>query len=244
MANDDVTESSAAENEKMETRMIEGRDYFFLFPDGDVGCVSFRNASFEKKLLEWGNFFLTRAEAEAARERVRAALKGESGGATAESAGTQLALQDAAEAEARTREERDKLREEVAELRGKIERLRNDLAYWRGDAEGQKQLADAMAKELDEVNENWGKRKRELEQLSRENAELAAKNVELREEAEWWRREAKKQELFADTLAKKNAWLTAKVAVADWRGGSGGNAASPLEGSGENEVPFPPVNEI
>ena len=181
--------AAGTENGKMETRMIEGRDYFFLFPDGDVGCVSFRNASFEKKLLEWGNFFLTRAEAEAARERVRAALKGESGGATAESAGTQLALQD---------------------------------------AEGQKQLADAMAKELDEVNENWGKRKRELERLSRENAELAAKNVDLREEAEWWRREAKKQEGYADALAKKNAWLTAKVAVADWRGGSGGNAASPL----------------
>lgn len=96
-----------------------------------------------------------------------------------ESAGTQLALQDAAEAEARTREERDKLREEVAELRGA-------------------------------------------------NAELAAKNVDLREEAEWWRREAKKQEGYADALAKKNAWLTAKVAVADWRGGSGGNAEASL----------------
>lgn len=155
-------------------------------------------------------------------------LKGESGGASAESTATQLALQDAEQAEARTREERDKLREEVAELRMKIERLRNDVAYWRGDAEGQKQFADAMAKELDEVNENWGKRKRELEQLSRANAELAAKNVELQEEAEWWRREAKKQEGYADALAKKNAWLTAKVAVADWRGGSGGNDAAPL----------------
>lgn len=96
-----------------------------------------------------------------------------------ESAGTQLALQDAEEALARTREERDKLRGEVAEL-------------------------------------------------SRANAELAAKNVDLREEAEWWRREAKKQEGYADALAKKNAWLTAKVAVADWRGGSGGNAEASL----------------
>lgn len=102
------------------------------------------------------------------REEELKALKGESGVASAESAATQLALQDAAEAEARTREERDKLR-------------------------------------------------REVERLSRANAELAAKNVELREEAEWWRREAKKQEGYADTLAKKNAWLTAKVAVADWK---------------------------
>ena len=178
MANDDVTESAATENEKMETRMIEGRDYFFLFPDGDVGCVSFRNASFEKKLLEWGNFFLTRAEAEAARERVRAALKGESGGATAESAATQLALQAAEQAEARTREERDKLREERDKLRGEVARLTCSKAALAARNLELQDATQAMAR----TREERDKLRREVAELSRENAELAASNVELREQ--------------------------------------------------------------
>ena len=64
-----------------------------------------------------------------------------------ESAGTQLALQGAEEALARTREERDALRRKVAELREEIEHLRNDVAWWRGEAKGQELLADALAKE-------------------------------------------------------------------------------------------------
>lgn len=119
----------------------------------------------------------------------RAALKDESCGASAEIEETQLVPQDAEEALARTREERDTLWSEL----------------------------DSMAKALYEAHAFLGKRKRELEKLSAANAELAAQNVELRTKIEhlrndvaYWRGESKAQEQLVDVLAKENELLTAK----------------------------------
>lgn len=121
--------------------------------------------------------------------RRRDTLKGESGGANAESTATHLEPWSAEKALSRALNERDELRA----------------------------LRDAMEKALYEAHEFLGKRKRELEQLSAANAELAAQNVELRTKIEhlrndvaYWRGESKAQEQLVDVLAKENELLTAK----------------------------------
>lgn len=55
-----------------------GDEYFCVCSSGEVGEVYFDDVNFttDKKYIDFGNYFRTREEAEAARERVRAALKG------------------------------------------------------------------------------------------------------------------------------------------------------------------------
>lgn len=55
-----------------------GDEYFCVCSSGEVGEVYFDDVNFitDKKYIDFGNYFRTREEAEAARERVRSALKG------------------------------------------------------------------------------------------------------------------------------------------------------------------------
>ena len=84
-----------------------------------------------------------------------------------ESAATQLALQDAAEAEARTREERDALRREVAELREEIRELEHEkhCETLRAEAlavsrDKWKASSEAMAEALAAMKERTGRTER------------------------------------------------------------------------------------
>ena len=54
-----------------------GDCYYILDEYGDVNIVNFIDSSMDASRINFGNCFQTRKEAEAARERVRAALKGE-----------------------------------------------------------------------------------------------------------------------------------------------------------------------
>lgn len=54
-----------------------GEQYFCIYGSGNVIGVNFHNETIDNDHVSFGNCFRTREEAEAARERVRAALKGE-----------------------------------------------------------------------------------------------------------------------------------------------------------------------
>ena len=54
-----------------------GDKYFFISSTGVIHDVKYDNISLDNCLREFGNFFRTREEAEAAGERVRKALKGD-----------------------------------------------------------------------------------------------------------------------------------------------------------------------
>ena len=54
-----------------------GDCYYILDEYGDVNIVNFIDSIMDASRIKFGNYFQTRKEAEAARERVRAALRGE-----------------------------------------------------------------------------------------------------------------------------------------------------------------------
>ena len=53
----------------------EGNEYFYITVEGEVECFTFRDTHYEHKMRVFGNLFRTEAEAEAAIERVKQALK-------------------------------------------------------------------------------------------------------------------------------------------------------------------------
>ena len=55
----------------------QGEVYFYIFSDGKIVDVEWTNDLADGKRINFGNCFKTRAEAEAARERVIKALKGD-----------------------------------------------------------------------------------------------------------------------------------------------------------------------
>lgn len=152
-------------------------------------------------------------------------LKGESGGATAESTATQLALQDAEQAEARTREERDKLREEVE----KLSRANAELA--------------AKNVELRDAAEAEARTREERDKLHRWVADLRCKVAELNEKIRDLEHEKHCEALRAEALAvSRDKWKASSEAMAEalaavkerterterTEGGSGGNAEASL----------------
>lgn len=53
----------------------KGDKYFYITVEGEVECFTFRDTHYEHKMRVFGNLFRTEAEAEAALERVKQALK-------------------------------------------------------------------------------------------------------------------------------------------------------------------------
>ena len=54
-----------------------GDTYYYLTRNGEVSSETYRNEEFDNKLKDYGNFFVSRAEAEEAGKRVREALRDE-----------------------------------------------------------------------------------------------------------------------------------------------------------------------
>ena len=54
----------------------DGDKYFYILSTGFISCTSFDNPPIDDARREFGNFFRTREESEAALERVKKALKG------------------------------------------------------------------------------------------------------------------------------------------------------------------------
>lgn len=71
-----ISEYNSTDGKGCEPRWPKkGDKYFYITVEGEVECFTFRDTHYEHKMRVFGNLFRTEAEAEAALERVRQALK-------------------------------------------------------------------------------------------------------------------------------------------------------------------------
>ena len=72
-----VAEYSETDDKGCEPRWPqEGDKYFCIAVDGELDHITFDRSEVDRKIQDFGNFFRTKEEAEAALERVKQALKG------------------------------------------------------------------------------------------------------------------------------------------------------------------------
>lgn len=71
-----ISEYNSTDGKGCEPRWPKkGDKYFYITVEGEVECFTFRDTHYEHKMRVFGNLFRTEAEAEAALERVKQALK-------------------------------------------------------------------------------------------------------------------------------------------------------------------------